>query len=86
MNLTRPDVPAALQAVLERMMAKQPEHRPASFAEVIGALAPWTDRSAKRAPVPVRAPASRRMPRWLPWALLAGLALVAAGLAALAWL
>jgi serine/threonine protein kinase/WD40 repeat protein len=37
----RPDVPAELAALVDRMLARNPEHRPASPAEVAAALAPF---------------------------------------------
>jgi serine/threonine protein kinase len=38
----RPDVPAGLAAVLERMMAREPAARYPTPAELVTALAPWT--------------------------------------------
>ncbi len=43
----RPEVPEGLAAILDRMMAKAPEERFQAPAEVVEALAPWT-----QAPVP----------------------------------
>ena len=37
----RPEVPAGLAAVVEKMMAKSPEHRYSTPAQVAAALAPW---------------------------------------------
>jgi serine/threonine protein kinase len=42
LSKTRTDVPAKLEAVLRRMMAKKPSERYQSIADVIAALAPWT--------------------------------------------
>jgi hypothetical protein len=38
LRILRPDVPSALAATYQRMMAKRPEDRPASMTEVIGLL------------------------------------------------
>jgi WD40 repeat protein len=40
-RLLRPDVPEALDALLQRMMAKKPERRPSTPAEVAAALEPF---------------------------------------------
>ncbi|HSQ58805.1 MAG TPA: protein kinase, partial [Gemmata sp.] len=37
----RPDVPAALAGLVERMLAKEPAHRPATMAEVVEQLQPY---------------------------------------------
>ena len=42
LSTARPDAPAALAAVVDRMMAKAPEERYPSAAEVAAALAPFT--------------------------------------------
>jgi serine/threonine protein kinase len=42
-NAVRPDVPAELAAVVTRMLAKKPEHRFPSMAEVVTALEPWAE-------------------------------------------
>jgi eukaryotic-like serine/threonine-protein kinase len=55
----RPEVPAELGAVLEKMMAKNPAQRYQAPQEVIDALAPWT-----REPVPP--PRPEEMPRLSP--------------------
>ncbi len=52
-----PDVPAALEALVERMMAQHPEDRCASMADVVRALAA----SVRPPPAP-----RRRWQRWLP--------------------
>jgi serine/threonine protein kinase len=44
-NAVRPDVPAALSAVIAKMMAKQPADRYQTPQEVADALAPWTQTS-----------------------------------------
>jgi serine/threonine protein kinase len=56
----RPDVPPALIAVVDRMMAKSPADRYQTMAEVIDALAPWTATLISRpdeAEMPVLSPA-----------------------------
>jgi serine/threonine-protein kinase len=49
----RPDAPAALEALLARMLAKKPEHRPAVPAAVAAALEPFARGPASAKPVPV---------------------------------
>jgi serine/threonine protein kinase len=53
----RPEVPAELSALITRMMAKDPKHRPQTPAEVVAALAPWT----QTAPPPLAIPESSRL-------------------------
>jgi serine/threonine protein kinase len=51
----RPDVPPALEAAYQKMMAKRPEHRPASMSEVIARLRaskPSSDNTRPVAPPP----------------------------------
>ncbi len=55
----RPEVPAELAAVIERMMRKRPEERYQTPAEVAAALGPWTA-------VPVAAPTAAEMPQITP--------------------
>jgi serine/threonine protein kinase len=49
-GLFRPEVPDELEAVLDRMMAKDPKQRYQIPAEVAAALAPWTAGAAPSAP------------------------------------
>jgi serine/threonine protein kinase len=58
----RPDVPAALAAVIEKMMAKDPVKRYQEPVEVATALEPWTRE-------PIAPPPEREMPRLSPAAL-----------------
>jgi serine/threonine protein kinase len=56
----RPDVPPALVAVVDRMMAKNPAERYQSMGEVMDALAPWTSQPIGRpddTEMPVLSPA-----------------------------
>jgi eukaryotic-like serine/threonine-protein kinase len=81
----RPEVPPALAALTERLLAKDPDRRPGSAAEVVATLegappapaAPPVD-TRPTAPIPSRV--ERHPPRvrasWIPWAV-AGAALVA---------
>ncbi|MCE9534319.1 MAG: serine/threonine protein kinase, partial [Planctomycetes bacterium] len=55
----RPDVPPAMAALLDRMMAKSPANRPATPGEVALALAPFCVESPA-------APDEREMPIWSP--------------------
>lgn len=57
----RPDVPEAMAAVLERMMAKEPAARYPNMRAVADALAPWT-----KCPLPT---AVDELPRWCPAAM-----------------
>lgn len=62
----RADVPSGVAAVLVRMMAKKPESRYQTPAEIVAALDPWT-----RSPIPP--PAASEMPRLSPSAYRLGL-------------
>ena len=79
----RPEVPAELDRLLSRMLAKDPGRRPADAAAVLAEL-----RSAAGLPITdsLSASAPREPRRWLAWAALGALAL-AAGIAIglLAW-
>ena len=55
----RPDVPAALAAVFEKMLAKEPARRYQTPGEVVAALAPWTD-------TPIPPPSDAEMPQLSP--------------------
>jgi serine/threonine protein kinase len=55
----RPDVPEGVVAVVERMMAKKPENRYQTPAEVMAALAGWVA-------TPIPPPAEREMPQLSP--------------------
>jgi serine/threonine protein kinase len=58
----RPEVPAELAAVVEKMMAKEPAQRYQTPAEVVEALAPWTQQ-------PIPPPPEKEMPRLSPAAM-----------------
>ncbi|GIW82189.1 MAG: hypothetical protein KatS3mg105_3996 [Gemmatales bacterium] len=58
----RPEVPEKLVAVVEKMMAKKPEDRYQTPAEVVQALSPWTQK-------PIPPPPEKEMPRLSPAAL-----------------
>jgi eukaryotic-like serine/threonine-protein kinase len=79
----RPDLPAGLGQVLQRMLAKRPQDRyqtPGEVAEALTALLPPAQRSAQRAALP----AGRRPPRrraWLVAGILTGLLLLGGGVA-----
>ncbi|QDU20912.1 serine/threonine protein kinase [Urbifossiella limnaea] len=55
----RADVPDAVVAVLARMMAKKPEHRYQTPAEVMAALQPWVS-------IPIAPPTDAEMPQLSP--------------------
>jgi hypothetical protein len=61
----RPDIPEALAAVIEKMMAKNREKRYQSAAAVVVALAPWTQS-------PLAPPPAHEMPQLSPAALAVG--------------
>jgi serine/threonine-protein kinase len=72
----RPGVPAAVEAVVERALAKDPAARFQSMGELARALAPLTDEArTAAATVELR----RRRPRRRRWLLAAGALLVVAG-------
>lgn len=52
----RPEVPAELETILKKMMAKKPVHRYQTPIAVADALAPWTV-------IPIEPPAAEEMPR-----------------------
>jgi eukaryotic-like serine/threonine-protein kinase len=55
----RGDVPQGVQAVLDKMLAKEPEHRFQSPSEIVAALEPWTRN-------PIAPPGENEMPRLSP--------------------
>jgi serine/threonine protein kinase len=61
----RPEVPEALEAMLLKMMAREREQRYQTTADVIEALAPWTQ-------TPIPPPAEEEMPRFCRAVLNAG--------------
>jgi serine/threonine protein kinase len=69
-RLLRPEVPAGLEAVIHRMMARQPAQRYQTVAEVVVALDPWAVRPAplvveganRQVKPPAGAPASTPIP------------------------
>lgn len=52
----RPEIPAALDAIIKKMMAKKTVHRYQTPIAIVDALAPWTD-------TPIEKPAEEEMPR-----------------------
>jgi serine/threonine protein kinase len=94
LRAARPDAPAALDAILTRMLAKSPADRPQTMAEVVGLLAPFTPGGVAPGPAGnpnfdfdpgTQSPPRRFAPRPRPWLpIFLGLALVG-GLAAGGW-
>ncbi len=66
-----PDVPRRFSALVDRLLSKDPEERPADFEEIIEELLPWTGSDEITQTIPVKAKAEPRP-----------LARVAAGIAA----
>lgn len=58
-RVLRPEVPDGLVAIIDGLMAKDPEHRYQNAAEVIEALAPWTM-------IPIPPPPPHEMPKLCP--------------------
>jgi predicted Ser/Thr protein kinase len=80
----RPDVPAPLVVLVQRMLAKQPGQRPSSAAEVASDLARILGREEQSTPAGRRArPRSRRLPLLL--LALVGLLTVGTVVALVAW-
>jgi serine/threonine-protein kinase len=81
-----PDVPADVEALIMRCLAREPRFRPASAGEIASALddATTSEESARLAaatrPLPVRTPRARRRRSVWPWAV-AAMVLAALGLA-----
>jgi serine/threonine protein kinase len=73
----RPDVPPALAALVERLLAKDPNQRPRSADEVVTMLAsptavtPAPSDTRQTAPIPNRVQRhwNRRVAPWIPWAV-----------------
>jgi serine/threonine protein kinase len=90
----RPDVPPTLAALTERLLAKDPEERPGSAAEVVAALADPREGSTappplepqSTAPLPSRAERhpDRGVATWIPWTVAGVVALFLVGM--LTWL
>ena len=76
-----PEVPAALDALVQRCLAKDPAHRPANADEVLQSLeavvTPSEISGARSAPVPVTPMRSRRVPLMLGASVLAIAAVIA---------
>jgi eukaryotic-like serine/threonine-protein kinase len=84
----RPQVPHALAALTERLLAKEPGRRPQSAGDVVAALesppteptttAPQPNGPQRTLPIPDRVNrlASRRPGRWIPWAVAGAVLLV----------
>ncbi len=71
----RPDAPRALTEIVMRMLAKQPENRPASGDEIVRALsATRTKRHSGGGPV---VETIANAPVWIPWVIAAVMTLVA---------
>jgi hypothetical protein len=70
-----PELPPGLAALIERLLAKDPEQRPATAREVAEALGAL-DLRQPSGPETAPGPAPRRPGRLLPWAVLAGALLV----------
>jgi serine/threonine protein kinase len=62
MRTIRPEIPAELAAVVEKMMAKDPAQRYQTPWEVVEALSPWTQQ-------PIPPPPEKEMPRLSPAAM-----------------
>jgi serine/threonine protein kinase/formylglycine-generating enzyme required for sulfatase activity len=81
---SRPEVPAELGAVVRRLLAKSPDHRFPSMAEVVVALAPFAgEPDGPITPAPPSAPQRSRAGRG--WLVAAALLIAGAGLLAAAW-
>ncbi|MFL6196026.1 MAG: protein kinase domain-containing protein [Thermoanaerobaculia bacterium] len=87
----RPEVPAELDRIVSRMLAKDPGQRPADAAEVLAGLRsalglPATGTGGSLSPSALRRPGASRLPRrWLAWAVLGAVALAGVAAGFLAW-
>jgi serine/threonine-protein kinase len=86
----RPELPAAVDAVVRRALAKQPAERHASAAAFVRALGEAVNEdlvarlATPTAPMPAPPPATPATPRWLRWVAV-GVALIVPAIAAFAF-
>jgi tRNA A-37 threonylcarbamoyl transferase component Bud32 len=81
----RPEVPAALADLVDRLLAKDPADRPQTPAEVAAALTAFAGSPSPEAALPPQPAAARLARSRRPWLVAAACALVVLGLVALAF-
>ncbi|GIW82314.1 MAG: hypothetical protein KatS3mg105_4121 [Gemmatales bacterium] len=89
----RPDLPAELCAIVEKMMAKNPDDRFQTARDVLSAINRVRNQLSMTQPMPATSPVKKkptklkrkRKPKWLWWAVPASFLLALIGGAGLAW-